>query len=249
MIDIKQWQRRLEQYEKHVDTALSRYPVALQAERRLGIAKTRLVEYGGALLVGLLLALYLPSLALGLLALAYPLMQTYHLLMLHDNGDRKANDYAVEKLRRQVLTYWLVYGKLLIAEELPLLAAASRTTLYVLTKTIFLLWLQWGHQRFLPHQHRDAPNLLGKRKDELGEGEEAKECCGEGGALLVHDHMVVPIGHVLFATSNAPLSPHDMEPKKKTTSRKADDGNDDDALMSDKQSQRSSSPSTGKKDN
>jgi hypothetical protein len=133
---------KFEVLEKKVDTQLAKYPIALQAERRLGHPKTRLLLFSLLLLVALIVLYLNPDFAYMLIATVMPSICTVRLLQAYNDsalGSVGAGPVLKGYKAEMWMAYWLIFSKLLLLETLGL---TNFLPMYSLLRIIFVVWLQ-----------------------------------------------------------------------------------------------------------
>ena len=133
---------KFETIEKKLDTQLAKYPMALQAERRLGHPKTRLLLFSLSLVIGLILLYLNPDFAQMLIATVMPTICTVRLLKAYSDsmlGSVGAGPKLKECKFEMWMAYWLIFSKLLIIETLGI---NRLLPLYSFLRIIFVVWLQ-----------------------------------------------------------------------------------------------------------
>jgi hypothetical protein len=133
---------QFESMEKKLDTQLAKFPIALQAERRLGHPKTRILMFALLMLVALVIFYLNPEFAHMLIAVGMPSLCTIRLMRAYDDsmlGSVGAGPILKENKFEMWMAYWLIFSKLLILETLGI---ANLLPLYSLLRTVFLIWLQ-----------------------------------------------------------------------------------------------------------
>jgi hypothetical protein len=133
---------RLEALEKQVDTQLAKYPIALQAERRLGHPKTRLLMFSLLLLVAMVVLYLNADFAYMLIATVMPSICTVRLLRAYNDsalGSVGAGPMLKTYKAELWMAYWLIFSKLLLLETL---GVTKLVPLYSLLRIAFVVWLQ-----------------------------------------------------------------------------------------------------------
>lgn len=133
---------RFESFEKQLDTQLAKFSIALQAERRLGHPKTRILMFFLLLLVALVILYLNPEFAHMLIAVAMPSFCTVRLLRVYDDsllGSVGAGPLLKENKFEMWMAYWLIFSKLLILETLGI---GNVLPMYSFLRMVFLIWLQ-----------------------------------------------------------------------------------------------------------
>ena len=116
--------------EKNLDRILSAYPIFLQAERKTGVKKTRLVAGlgGGIILFGLMH--YIAEALTAIAAFAYPAAMTVAAI----EANNKADDV-------HWLTYWMVLSLLTTIEAITCGWIKAIIPFYTLVKLALCVWL------------------------------------------------------------------------------------------------------------
>lgn len=116
--------------EKKLDRILSTYPVFLQAERKTGVKKTRLVAgvFGGLVLMGLLH--FVAEAFTAIAIFAYPAAMTVTAI----EADNKADDV-------HWMTYWMVLALLNTVEILSGGWIRAIVPFYIISKLVLCVWL------------------------------------------------------------------------------------------------------------
>ena len=133
---------KFESFEKKLDTQLAKYPIALQAERRIGHPKTRILMFSFLLIMALVVLYLNPEFAHMLIATAMPSFCTMRLLQVWNDstlGSVGAGPLLKENKMEMWLTYWLIFSKLLLLETLGI---GNLIPFYSLLRLVFLVWLQ-----------------------------------------------------------------------------------------------------------
>jgi hypothetical protein len=133
---------KFESFEKKLDTQLSKHPIALQAERRLGHPKTRILMSFLLLMVALVVLYLNPEFAYMLIATAMPSFCTMQLLRVWNDstlGSVGAGPLLKENKMEMWLAYWIIFSKLLLLETLGI---GNLIPLYSVLRIVFVVWLQ-----------------------------------------------------------------------------------------------------------
>ena len=133
---------KFESFEKKLDTQLAKYPIVLQAERQLGLPKTRILMAFGLLVMALTLLYLNPEFAHMLIAVILPSFHTIRLLRVYDDamlGSVGAGPLLKENGVEMWMAYWLIFSKLLLLETLGI---GKLLPMYSLLRIVFLTWLQ-----------------------------------------------------------------------------------------------------------
>lgn len=118
-------------YERQLDRALSRYPLALQLERQTGINKVHLVVLAVLSVILGLLYRFFTATFVALVLFVYPAVSTIHAIDKHDKS-----------LDVHWLTYWLSTMTLLTVESLVgHQVLPSRIPFYGLMKIALAVWM------------------------------------------------------------------------------------------------------------
>lgn len=116
--------------EKQLDQALSKYPVLLKLERKVGVPKTRLVAGSVALVLGYGLLQLAAAMVISVIVFGYPAFMTIRAM---ESGSKAEHSLW--------LAYWVTAAAFQMLEAFTMGGLAHIVPFYVFLKIFFHMWL------------------------------------------------------------------------------------------------------------